>query len=93
MSTVSVISASPPASRRATCIAAMLTPGLAEEGADRADHAGAVDVAEEQQHAVGVELQVEAVQLGELERLARPAAGTVPETVTTPAVGQRAAHA
>ena len=42
--------------------------GLAQDRADRADHAGPVGVAEEQQDAVGVELQVEAVQLGELAR-------------------------
>ena len=49
LSTVTAISASPPRRGAADLRAGDVHAGLAERGADRADHAGAVGVAEEQQ--------------------------------------------
>src|SRR5512139_1798844 len=57
LSTVRVISASP-----CHLHGRDVDTGLAEERSDRADDAGAVGVPEEQQHAIGVQLQVEVVQ-------------------------------
>ena len=72
LSTVSAISASPPG-LRGHLHAGDVDPRLAERGADRADDAGAVGVAEEQQVPSAVEVDVEPVDLGELLDLRRAA--------------------
>ena len=73
LSTVSAMSASPPCAVRLTCAPAMLTPASPRLRADGADDAGPVGVAEEDQVAARRQLDVEAVDLGELLDL--PGAG------------------
>ena len=71
LSTVSAIRASPPCGRAADLRPGDVDPRLAERRADGADDAGPVGVPEEQQVLGRHDVDVEAVDLGDLLDLAR----------------------